>query len=209
MFSGRCGRSRRSAPIGDDDEAVAGNADAAPLLNATTGVNPRPKGKARPGTIAGAGYDFALFDALKDRSPRPSFAMVCPDSVQVTGCFPRDRDRKASLSTAAQAGSRRPRTPSGAPLARWKSSIDQAFTDFSPQPVVGRSWQACMEAGSHLVKNSVFSRQLRGFGVPEPASHVSCVRSLARMLHVFWSRPATGTAIGRGREPAWEPQSRL
>jgi hypothetical protein len=46
-----------------------------------------------------------------------------------------------------------------------------------------------MEAGSHPVKNSVISRQLRGFGVPDPAPHVSLRATVGPNVARFLVKP--------------------
>jgi hypothetical protein len=111
-----------------------------------------------------------------EATPCPSFAMVCLERVRVTGCFPRDRGRKACLSTAA----RQAHAAFGRPvstLGPMESAKALAFTAISARPGSGQSWQACMEAGSHPVKNSVFSRQLRDSEFPSPR-RMSCACDL-------------------------------
>ena len=47
-----------------------------------------------------------------------------------------------------------------------KAHESKGFATPPTQPIRKRSEQACSEAGSHPVENSVISRQLPGFGVP-------------------------------------------
>ena len=69
---------------------------------------------------------------MNSRLSRPRFAMVCLELVRVTGCFPRDRDRKRTY----------PLPPKGLGLDR-KSSRIQAFTaPFGADRSSGRPWQA-------------------------------------------------------------------
>src|SRR5215467_311289 len=109
----------------------------------------------------------------------PSFAMVCLERSSVTGGFPRDRDRTQAYPLATELAGR-----------RRKSYIAQAVTGPAARPVLGRSWHTRMEAGSHLVENSVIYWQLGGFESRRRAPQ-AC---LASMLHACWSArrpPAT------------------
>src|SRR5262245_25925644 len=47
-----------------------------------------------------------------------------------------------------------------------KAHESKGFATPPTQPIRKRSEQACSEAGSHPVENSVISRQLPGFGAP-------------------------------------------
>jgi hypothetical protein len=80
--------------------------------------------------------------------------MVCPELVRVTDGFLRDRDRKRAY----------PLPPQG---LGWtgKAHESKGFATPPTQPIRKRSEQACTEAGSQPVENSVISRQLPGFGV--------------------------------------------
>ena len=87
---------------------MAGSADAAP--KATTGVNPSLiLGLSQVVVTTFLAYDIVPWPARRtpvsrrvEATPCPSFAMVCLERRRVTGCFPRDRGRKACLSTAAR-----------------------------------------------------------------------------------------------------------
>ena len=133
------------------------------------------------------------------RACRPSFAMVCLESVRVTGCFPRDRDRQARLSTATQAGLRRPRPPSGAlvPVEKHhRSSVHGPFTTAGS----GRSWQACMEAGSHPVKIAYSPGSCGDSEVPSPRRSL-CACNLWPESCTFFGQKSGGQEHGQGSRP--------
>ena len=69
------------------------------------------------------------------KASRPRFAMVCPELVRVTGCFPHDRDRKRTYPPPKRPGPDR------------KSSRIQAFTAPSAGSVAWRPGQALTRCG--------------------------------------------------------------
>ena len=69
------------------------------------------------------------------KASRPRFAMVCPELVRVTGCFPHDRDRKRTYPPPKRPGPDR------------KSSRIQAFTAPSTGSVASRPGHALTRCG--------------------------------------------------------------
>src|SRR5215471_875244 len=101
----------------------------------------------------------------------PSFAMVCLERSSVTGGFPRDRDRTQAYPLATELAGR-----------RRKSYIAQAVTGPAARPVLGRSWHTRMEAGSHLVENSVIYLAIGRIRVPAAGSAGVLGLNVARLL---------------------------
>src|SRR6266702_1621793 len=112
----------------------------------------------------------------------PSFAMVC---LELAGgdrpVSSRDRDSRELIHYRLKC------------LGRgWKRGTAQALTMHLGGWEMGRSWQTCVEAGSHPLKNSVFSRQLTGFGGHGPPHAATLGPNVARFLVKRDARTSSG-----------------